>query len=61
MLKAEIEPQLTPKGRVKAGKYDVHLTGYADGSLQYISLTTEELEAITGAWAIERVKWGVLC
>jgi hypothetical protein len=46
ILKADIEPQRTPKGRVKAGKYDVRLTGYADGSLQYISLSSEELEGI---------------
>jgi hypothetical protein len=59
-MKADIDPQKTPKGRVKAGQYDVTIVGYDKGGLRYFSLTADELDAITEAWARERVKQGAL-
>jgi len=53
-MKAEIGPQKTPTGRTRPGRFDVTVTGYAKGGLRYLSLSVEELEVLTGAWAIIR-------
>ena len=57
-MKAEIEQEHTPRGKLKLGRYEVVLSEDGVKGLRYLRLSATELDAIAKAWAVTRLTVG---
>ena len=57
-MKAEIEQERTPGGKLKTDQYEILLSEDGVSSLRYLRLSAKELDAITEAWAVRRLTVG---